>query len=209
MQNGNRPKRSLKWPTILLLDALIIIALIVYFGWLRPHTAVTINGTYLSHPTEVEEFHFVDDSKLPFSKKNLRGHWSILFFGFTSCPMICPTTMAELNKMYQKLQQELPQNQLPKIVFISVDPERDSVNKIHQFVRSFNPHFVGIRSNLTATLALEKQLHLPTSTDPSSHSAELLLLNPDVKVQAYFAYPHRATQIAADYKLILKATKPT
>lgn len=129
----------------------------------------------------------------------------MIFFGFTNCEMVCPTTMVELSKMYKKLQQDLPENLLPLVVFISVDPNRDTVEKLNSFVNSFNSHFIGIRADITETIALAKQFHITVSKNsPVNHNMEVLLLNPSTSIQAYFSYPHQSEQLAADYKLILE-----
>jgi protein SCO1/2 len=186
--------------TIILFYILILACLIIYVELSRSNNSVKINGIYLHTPINITEFHFTDNHGKAFSKKNLLGHWSILFFGFTNCPMICPTTMAELNKMYEVLQQKLPAEQLPQVIFISVDPKRDTVEKLNQFVHTFNAHFIGLRSNLADTLALEKQLHLTNSaSNPNNHSMDILLLNPAGQVQVYFTYPHQFEKMAADY----------
>lgn len=195
--------RSRKIAVFILFDVFIIGLLVIYFGIIRPHINIKINGTYIKTPADIEEFHFIDNHGMPFSKKNLQGHWSMIFFGFTHCAMVCPTTMAELNKMYKKLQQELPENQLPQVVFVSVDPDRDTVSELNEFIKSFNSHFIGIRADMAATIALEKQFHVTVSTNnPINHSMEILLLNPAAQVQAYFTYPHSSEQLAVDYQLL-------
>lgn len=189
---------------IILFDLFIIVSLIIYFGIFREYTSVDITGTYIKNPIAIKEFHFTDNLGKPFSKKNLLGHWSMVFFGFTNCPMICPVTMAQLDAMYKILQQDIPENKLPDIVFISVDPERDTVNKINDFVHSINTNFKGIRADLAETRRLEKDLHIiVTNTNTINHSMEILLLNPEAKVQAYFSFPAQADKLASDYKSIL------
>lgn len=201
-------KKNRKLMAIILFDVLIISLLIIYFGLLRPHLDIKINGTYIKTPIDITEFNFIDNHGMPFSKKNLEGHWSMVFFGFTNCEMVCPTTMTELNKMYKSLQQDLPKNQWPHVVFISVDPDRDTVEKLNRFMNSFNSHFIGLRADMAKTRALEKQLHITVAkNNPISHSMDILLLNPAAQVQAYFPYPHQAGKIAADYKLILDTIK--
>jgi len=68
---------------------------------------------------------------------------NVFFFGFTNCPHMCPMTMIELSHMYDKLQQNSV-SPLPQVVLISIDPERDTIEKLNNYVTSFNPHFVGV-----------------------------------------------------------------
>ena len=137
----------------------------------------------------------------------------MLFFGFTNCGYVCPTTLTELNKMYQILQKELPEKSLPQVVLVSVDPERDSVPRMHDYINAFNSKFIGIRADVSETERLENQLHIAAMKVPMegksdqymiNHSAEILLINPEGKIQAYLSFPHKADRLAADYRLILK-----
>jgi len=207
--------------------ALIILSLFVgvagfvlYFGVVRPYQqlhsahAVTIDGVVLDSPQSVTDFHLTDHNGNSFSKKNLKGQWTLLFFGFTNCGMVCPTTLAALNNMYHILQRELPDNELPQVVMISVDPERDSVERMKEYIAAFNPHFIGARGETAEINALEKQLHIVAVKMQAegqsqnqytiNHSAEIMLFNPEGMLQAFLSYPHKAEQMAKDYKAVLQ-----
>lgn len=209
--------------TIFIILAVIgtILASVVYFGIIRPQQVSTyknvkINGVYLTTPKEIKNFHLTDNHDKPFTNQNLQGHWTMMFFGFTNCAMVCPITMAALNDMYIKLQKDLPTNQLPQIVMVSVDPDRDTVERMNDYVTSFNDHFIGTRTEIEPTVELEKQLNIAAAKIQAdgkgknnysiNHSAEILLFNPEGKLQAYMSYPHEPEQMAQDYKLILKVT---
>src|SRR6185295_10610750 len=96
----------------------------------------------------------------PFSNQNLKDHWSLLFFGFTNCGFVCPTTLTELNKMIKVLQQEIPDNQIPQVILVTVDPERDTVKRLREYVAAFNADFKAIRADLEATEQFENALHI-------------------------------------------------
>lgn len=189
---------------VILFDLLIIVTLVIYFGFIRQPVGVTIDGVYMDHPVEISELNFLDHNGKPFSKKNLQGHWSMLFFGYTSCPMVCPTTMVQLDAMVKLLQQDLPTKQLPQIIFISVDPDKDTSKNLKLFIAKFNPRFIGLRANIMETARLEKELHVTvTGKENINHSMDILLINPQGKVQAYFHFPHRAEALARDYRVIV------
>lgn len=204
--------------TFIIFDIILIAAVILYFGVIRqtPHP-VKIEGIYLSHPQTISNFQLTDNKGKPFTKDNLKGHWNMVFFGFTNCGMVCPVTMAALNKMIHTLEKTLPANQLPQIVFISVDPERDTVQKMNDYVNSFNSHFIGLRGDMTETVRLEKELHIVAQKMQAdgkgknhymiNHSAEILLFNPNAELQAYFSYPHQPEQMVKDYQLVLEASQ--
>lgn len=195
----------------------------VYYGIIKPQLAAheskdkQVDGTYLETAQDIPTFSLMDNHGNTFTRDNLKGHWTMMFFGFTSCGMICPTTMAALNSTYKSLQKELPNNQLPQVVFISVDPDRDTVKKINDYVLSFNSNFVGARTDIKRIAELEKNLHIVVTkieVDNKGnnhytihHSAEILVINPQGKLQATLSYPHEPRQMVKDYKLILSTTQ--
>ena len=209
-------KSNTKTIAIVLSITILFAFFIIYFGMIRPSLQpkeIQVDGTYLTQATPINNFKLTDNHGNPFTKDNLMGHWTMLFFGFTNCGMVCPTTMASLNTMYKALQTQLPDDRLPQVVFISVDPDRDSVARINGYVTAFNPHFMGARGDITETVALEKQLHIVAAkmqvdgmgknNYTINHSAEILLVNPAGKLQAYFSFPHEPEQMVKDYKAVI------
>ncbi len=204
---------------IILLIIIIVAAVFIYLGikgkTATPFENIKIAGVVLPHAQAIQPFQLIDQNGQLFNQNNLKGKWTFLFFGFTNCPYVCPTTLAELNKMYKMLQKELPADKLPQIILVSVDPKRDTVNRMKQYIQVFNKNFIGLQGGEAETIAFEQQLHISAikmqaagqSSDHYmiNHSAEILLFNPEGKLQAYFSYPHEANQMDADYKLILNA----
>ena len=208
--------KSNKSSAIILFSFVVIAALIFYLTVLRPQQKyynanhVNIHGVYLLKPIEINNFEFTDSHNNKFTKENLKGHWTMLYFGFTHCDVVCPVTMDTLNKMYLLLQNTTLKNNLPEIVLVSIDPERDTTKRLNDFVTSFNSNFIGVRSSIESTIALEKQLHIEAQTNQQGsnnfnlkHSADILLINPDAKIQAYFQYPQQPQQLAMEYQSIL------
>lgn len=179
-------------------------------------TTSPIDGILVPQPTAMADFKLMNTAGKSFTKEDLKGKWTFLFFGFTNCASVCPTTLAALNKMYAQLEKEVAKNQLPQIVLVSVDPERDTLDRMNEYLSSFNPHFIGARADLPALEAFERQLHViavkmqAKGEGPNhysvNHTAEILLINPQAQVQAYLSYPHNAEQMAKDYKFILNKT---
>lgn len=176
---------------------------------------ISIDGTYFSQAIAIKNFKLSSTVKKTFTQKNLQGHWTFMFFGFTNCGMVCPTTMAELNKMYKTLQKEVKPSDIPQIVMVSVDPDRDSVQRMKEYVTAFNPHFIGARAEMPQIVSLEKELHLVAVKLKSgegknqytiNHSAEIMIFNPQGQLQAMLSYPHKGIEMAADYQKILGVT---
>lgn len=175
---------------------------------------IKIDGVVLDTPTPIPHFNFTDQNNHVFTEENLKGRWTFMFFGFTNCGYVCPTTLTELNKMYKILQKKSAQNILPQIVFVSVDPERDTIQRIGEYIDAFNSKFIGIRADANETEILEKQLHILAVKVKSAnqtgdhysinHTAEILLINPKGHIQAYLSFPHRVDSLIKDYQLILR-----
>jgi protein SCO1 len=211
------PQKSHAKLFALLIFIFLVIPAAAIYGVIKhnsPHAqTIKIDGAYLIPPKEINDFQLTDNTGKTFTKENLKGHWTMMFFGFTNCGMVCPTTLVSLNKMYLTLKKELPDKQLPQVVFVSVDPEQDTVEKINSYVTTFNSHFMGLRGEFSDLVPLEKQLHIVAvkmkgdSEEKDDyyydHSAEILLINPNAEVQAYLSYPHKPEQLVKDYKLVI------
>jgi protein SCO1 len=194
----------------------VISGAMLYFGILKnlpKQQEARIDGVVLTTPQEMVDFQLTDNKGQVYNQAMMKGHWTMMFFGFTNCGMVCPTTMAALNQMYKALQQELPDNQLPSIIMVSVDPERDTVARMDDYVNAFNPNFIGLRGEMPQIEALEKNLHLvavkmQAGTGKNqytiNHSAEIMIFNPRGQLQALMSYPHKSEQMEQDYKTLLK-----
>lgn len=208
--------------TLLLLICAVILVAIVTFVLHAKHQKNTkieevaanlkIDGTVLPTPRVIHDFHMTDNHGQSFSNTNLKHHWTMMFFGFTNCGYVCPTTLAALEKMMVTLKTDLPEPLRPMIVMVSVDPERDTVARINDYVKSFDPQFMGIRGTLAETNALANQMSvvfskvtMPNGQYMMNHSAEIMLLDPNGNLRAFFSYPHEAMQMRHDYKAIVNA----
>ncbi|MBA2648905.1 MAG: SCO family protein [Legionella sp.] len=168
---------------------------------------VNIQGTYLIKPITLKPFKCMDHFNKKFNLDNLRNRWTFIFFGFAHCKNICPSTLTALNSTLFILNKNFSNYFLPQVVFITVDPKRDTLGYLHEFICKFNPNFIGARAT-TGQKALEENMHVFTSKGTAddngytiNHSAELVLINPDAKIQAYFSYPVNPTQLAKEYML--------
>ncbi len=179
--------------------------------------SLKVSGTLLQPTKALPDFKL--ESSLnsgSLTQNDLKGHWSILFFGFSNCGSVCPTTMSALNKMYKRLEISLPSQDLPQVIMISVDPARDSVERMKSYVESFNPHFIGARAPMEVIAPLEQSLgvvsvKLEASQNKNSnnyvvnHSAELFLVDKSGRVLAYFPFPPEVNALVQDYSTIVTA----
>ena len=172
-----------------------------------------LHGTMLDEPRAVQAFSLTGIDHKPFNNASLNGSWTMVFFGFTHCGYMCPTTMAELGKMYRLLEEKGVKN-LPKVVMISVDPARDHLNKLGHYVKAFDSHFYGARGREDAIKAMTHEMGIAylkvaqKNTDDASHydiehTGSILLFNPQGKLVAFFTTPHQAALLAKDYMLLI------
>ena len=139
----------------------------------------------------------------------MRGRWSLLFFGYTHCPDACPATLAELAQVSLALN-DLPAAERPQVWLLSVDPKRDTVAALHEYVRFFNPQFRALTGTPAAVEALTMELGIAVVYKNQAaedyavdHSAAILLVNPAAELSAVFPAPHQVRVIAADYRSIV------
>lgn len=171
------------------------------------------HGTYLEKPRKVNQFSLIGTDNQAFDNAHLQGHWTLVFFGFTNCGYLCPTTMAELGKMRRILEEKHIKN-LPHVVMISIDPDRDNLDKLNRYVTSFHPEFYGARGEEDVIKSITKEMGIAygkvinkESTDPDTydvqHSGAVMLFNPKGELNAFFTTPHHADLLARDYMLLV------
>ncbi|MCP1673730.1 protein SCO1/2 [Natronocella acetinitrilica] len=172
----------------------------------------SLHGTYLNGGRDITEFQLIDHHGEPFTRDQLEGGWTLLFFGFTNCPDICPMTMLELGQVRRLLADEgVPDVDRVRGVFVTVDPARDTPERLQQYVPSFDPQFVGVTGALSDIDVLARDLgivHMRHDEEDDEdymvdHGSAVLLINPDGRLQALFQAPHRARQISSDMAQIL------
>jgi protein SCO1 len=175
------------------------------------------NQTILPSPKTISNFSLTDDSGNSFTNDNLKGHWTLMAFGFSHCGDVCPISLTELNKMYQKLQHDLPAGQLPQVVFISVDPARDTQAVLHNYIKNYNPSFIaasGTHDNLQIFVNdmgvyYSKKPNTAPNVYGMEHSSQLYLFNPDGKWIGIETFPFQAEQLTNNYQAMIHATPTT
>lgn len=170
------------------------------------------SATALNPPRPLQGFALTGQDGNPFTLASLREHWTFLSIGYTHCPDVCPTTLATFNAVDQ---QTVSAEQRPEFLFVSVDPERDTPEKLGQYVTYFNPHFRGATGEKEALKDFTGQLGLiygrvegeNTALDYLvDHSASILLIDPLGRLAAIFSAPHDSTAIAQDFITITNQT---
>lgn len=184
--------------TVVVVFILIVIAMFVYRVQqprIMTVAEMKLNGAYmLDTPRKIGEFNLIDQNENPFTKDRFEGVWTLVFFGFTNCPDVCPTTMAFLNQLVQSL--EGTEAEDTRVVMVSVDPARDTADVLAQYVPYFNPNFVGVTGEFLDIHRFATGLNTPFRKTPGQgenyqidHSANVVLINPRGDYHGFFRAP--------------------
>ena len=114
----------------------------------------------LPEPRVLADFSLVDQDGEAFSLQQLQGKWSLLFFGFTHCPDVCPSALYDLHQVSLTAARSAEHGEGFQVIFVSVDPERDSPERLNEYVRFFDPEFLGLTGTAEQLAALAKQIGL-------------------------------------------------
>jgi protein SCO1/2 len=153
------------------------------------------HALYYQQAREIKDFQLTDHHNQAFTKANLANKWSWIFFGYTSCPDVCPTTLQELNFVYDDLKAI---NSTTQVLLVSVDPNRDTPEKLAQYIAYFNIEFIALTADhgvlfpFARNLGLMYAINEPEGENAEKdsylidHSASLVLVNPQGKITAIF-----------------------
>jgi protein SCO1/2 len=181
--------------------------------WHRPAPAVELStGSLISPSRKLPDFSLIDQQGKVFGEPNLRGHWSLLFFGYTNCPYFCPTTLTTLAAMQARLRAEHAAV-LPQVIFVSVDAKRDTPAQLAHFLPNFDPGFIGVTAADQASIeAVARKFGVAVSIQPAAdgnyavdHTSAILVLNPDARLAAILTGPFTADALRADFQRIVAA----
>lgn len=169
----------------------------------------------LSTPRELPGFSLQQSDRTQLVPGELRGHWTVVFLGFTYCPDVCPTTLAELAQA-QKRWAALPESTRPRVLFVSVDPERDTTEKLGEYAHGFHRDTLAATADIPSLEAFAKSLSLvfakvPLGNDAPAdqytidHSATLVVLDPQGRMAGVIQPPLQPKAIAEDLIALTKA----
>jgi protein SCO1/2 len=170
-----------------------------------------LHGLRFSEPRPLTPFALTDHHGAEFGVDRLKGKWSYVFFGYTHCPDVCPTTMSVLNSVARDLADS---DITVQYIFVSVDPDRDTPERLGQFVSYFNGDFLGVTGSQQELEKLTRQLGVAymrvqgekaTENYLVDHTASVLLFDPDGRFHANYSPPLDAAGISADLPRLARA----
>jgi len=162
------------------------------------------NAVLYPEPRPLPDFHLAQANGQPLQAASWRGHWNVVYFGYTSCPDVCPTTLA----VFKQAWKELGAHQLADRVrfdFISVDPPRDTPEQLARYVAFFSPDFIAATGSDAELTALTRALGLmyARTTDVNGavqvdHSGSAVIIDPQGRLVGMFRPPFTATELVSD-----------
>ncbi|MCY1268039.1 hypothetical protein D3C76_877440 [compost metagenome] len=175
---------------------------------LDPTVLLDAGIVMLSQPRNVPSLQFQDQDGKPFDTASLKGRWNLLFFGYTFCPDVCPTTLAQLRELEGKLPPDV-RAQL-QVVLVSVDPHRDTPQRLKEYLGFFNAGFQGITGSDENIQKLANALSIPYIPPDTSkpnytvdHSGNLVVIGPDGMQLGFIRAPLNNAKLSAQLPALL------
>ena len=177
----------------------------------QPAPDAAVEGLMWPNPKQIGAFAAVDQDGRPFTRDRLLGKWSFLFFGYTHCPDVCPVTLAVLGQL-ERILGENKVNVPSQMVFVSVDPQRDTTTQIRDYVRYFSPAMIGVSGTEAEIQSLTSQIGIAVlhyDPDPQGnylvdHSASVFLTDPKGRLLMVFPAPQNAEAMLARFRQALE-----
>lgn len=159
-----------------------------------------LQGVLRPAPKALREFNLVGHDGEPVTLDRLKSKWTLLFFGYTYCPDICPTALAVLSAMFQRLEQHPGVVSDTQVLFVSVDPQRDKPEKLAEYVAYFDKRFAAATGEVKEIDGLVRQIGAGYQIEPEeedgsgnylvSHTASIFLVDPQARLRGAFSFPH-------------------
>lgn len=213
MPSGKTNGKISPWQVILLLIAAIsgIYVARLVFSHNSPETPAYKALKVYPQPKKLENISLVDKNGQALTETNLQGHWTLVFFGYTHCPDVCPTTLADMQALDKTIRQQGATP--PQVLFVSVDPERDQPEQMKPWIEFFNPEFQAATGKPDAIENLARQVGAAyfigdhesgDSNYTVDHTAAIFLLDPQGQLYGLFTSPHKLPDMASDLIALAK-----
>ncbi|MEO8464403.1 MAG: SCO family protein [Gammaproteobacteria bacterium] len=199
-----------RWLIVIAATTAALIGGVVGRQYWQTEPVPKIGGYVLPSPRALPPVALVDEQGRAFGPADFAGHWSFLYFGYTYCPDVCPLTLVELANLKKALAEQLPDTPTDYYL-VSVDPARDTPERLREYVTYFDAGFHGLTGSLDDLKSLTQQtgsvFFIPEGQPDDaylvSHSSNIALVDPAGHLAAVFTSPHAPKQLAADFAHIV------
>jgi protein SCO1/2 len=166
----------------------------------------TINATILKPNQPLADFSLIDTNEHTFTKQNLRGHWTLILFGYIDCPEVCPKNLMVLAQAWDIFAKN---NYYPvKFIFASIDPNVPTNKNLRDYLHNYNSRFVGILGPMDKMHELTTQLGIYAKREGKiiDHTSSLILIDPQARLKAIITPPFDAQTLAHDLEVLTHET---
>jgi protein SCO1/2 len=196
----------MRWITLLM--ALSLVVALAACDLVSSPAKNTFNAVDITGADYAKDFHLTDHTGKARTLADFKGKAVLLFFGYTHCPDVCPTTLADAAKMIKALGAD---GQRVQVLFVTLDPRRDTQEVLAKYVPAFGKDFLGLYTTEAGTRDTAKDFHIfyeerPGATPDSysvDHTAGTLVFDPHGRLRLYVNYGMAPDKIAADVKKLL------
>nr|BAL54381.1 electron transport protein SCO1/SenC [uncultured Chloroflexota bacterium] len=196
-------RNKVLWP-------LLVIGLLALASFFWQEKEASLRGTVYDPPIPAPDFTLTSGDGQVFRLSEQRGRIVLLFFGYTSCPDVCPTTLAELKQVFQKLSSD--EQERIRVFFITVDPQRDSPERVQQYANRFHPSFIGLSGSEEVLTPVWQAYGVYREVLPAesasgylvAHSARIYLVDHEGNLRLTFPFGTPSEDILFDLKILLK-----
>ena len=201
---ANRGMRRLLWAVAFLL---ILVVGGVFAWWNLPHQ---YTGIPLQSPRVAEDFTLPTSTGESMSLSDFRGKYVAVFFGYTFCPDVCPTTLSDLQQMVKELGPARADDL--QVIMVSVDPERDTPEQLAAYLEFFDPNFLGMTGTVAEVQPVASQFGIFFERSPGSsetnylvdHTSAVTIIDPEGHVRLIFTYGATGAEMAADLAYLMR-----
>ncbi len=207
---------TIKKNILLIASFILIVLTLFYFKITTPRVLSTnellVNGLFMfEEPKKISNFSFYSANGVEFTKDDLEGKWTLMYFGFTNCPDECPTTMYKIKELINILRNKNFPLDDKQWVLVSIDPERDTPENVDKYAKGYDKDFIGVSNIRPMLLSLATQLsvnNVMPSDDSMDHSHldnhvnNIILLNPNGDFAGVFRPPFDIERLSLTYQSV-------
>ena len=169
---------------------------------------ILLTGKILTRPMELDNFELIDQNNQTFNSESLKGNWTILFFGYTNCPDVCPTTIYKLAEVKNDVNQNLPSKNF-NTVLVTLDPDRDTPERLDEYIGYFDESMLGVTGtykniqSFSSNLSVFYQRINKDGGYDFNHTASIFVFNQDGSLFATMSPATSVSELRDDFYTIL------
>jgi protein SCO1/2 len=169
---------------------------------------ILATGKILARPMEIDQFELIDQNNAAFNNKSLEGVWTVVFFGYTNCPDVCPTTIYKLAEIKNGIKEKLPSTDF-NTVLVTLDPDRDSAQRLDEYIGYFDETMLGVTGtyeniqSFTSSLSVFYQRINKEEGYDFNHTASIFVFDKNGLLFATMSPANTIGELTEDFYTIL------